>query len=393
LRALIFDPFSGASGDMTIAALLDLGLSEAWLRDFITSLALGDIDVKVTRAMRRGIDCARIEFKLPHEHAHRHLRHVVDIINKSGAPQSAKDRAIDAFTRIAVAEAAVHGTTVEKVHFHEVGALDAILDVLCTMAAVDELGFQAFFTQPVALGSGWIDIAHGRFPVPAPATLRILEGIPTTGLDLEGECTTPTGAAIIASLTQGRRPPKDAVIGRTGFGAGTRDPQDRPNCLRLVAAEVDVAVASGDADAPSTTLFLVQADIDDMPAEYVAAAQEDALAAGALDAVVVPVAMKKGRPGHRLEVLCTADSRDAVIRAVFAASSTIGIRFWPVERTALDRSSTTRMWRGQEIRTKQVTLPDGTSRSKPEYEDVAKAASRLGLSAWEVRRQLDRDAT
>jgi uncharacterized protein (TIGR00299 family) protein len=397
LRALIFDPFSGASGDMTIAALLDLGLSEDWLRTFIRSLDLGDIDVTVTRAMRRGIDCARIEFKLPHEHAHRHLRHVVEIIEKSGAPAAAKERAIDAFRRIAIAEAAVHGTTVEKVHFHEVGALDAILDVLCTMAAVEELGFRAFFTQPVALGSGWIDIAHGRFPVPAPATLRILEGIATTGLDLEGECTTPTGAAIIASLTRGVAPPRGISVNRTGFGAGTRDPQDRPNCLRLIAADVAEPEADGHGETepphgssnPGDRLFMLQADIDDMPAEYVAAAQDAALAAGALDAVVFPVSMKKGRPGQRIEILCTAGTRDAVMAAVFGATSTIGIRYWPVERVALERSVEARTWRGQSISYKRVTLPDGTSRAKPEYEDVVKAAATLGLSAWEVRRQLE----
>ncbi len=388
VRALIFDPFSGASGDMTLAALLDLGLSESWLREFVAALDLGVMEVKIERAMRKGISCATLEFVLPHEHAHRHLRHVVEIIENSSAPENAKARAIDAFRRIAVAEAAVHGTTVEKVHFHEVGALDAILDVLCTMAAVDELGFTAFYTRPVALGSGWIDIAHGRFPVPAPATLRILEGIPTNGLDLEGECTTPTGAAIIATLTRGVAPPAGFVVSKTGFGAGTRDPQDRPNCLRLFSADIS-ADAAGDDD----PLIMIQADIDDMAAEYVAAAQDAVLAAGALDAVLIAVAMKKGRPGHRLEVLVPAALRAAVTEVIFRATSTIGVRYWPVQRMTLERSEERRMWRGHEIGYKRVTLPDGTWRAKPEYEDVNRAAIAESLTPFEVRQSLDRDAT
>jgi pyridinium-3,5-bisthiocarboxylic acid mononucleotide nickel chelatase len=393
LRALIFDPFSGASGDMTLAALLDLGLPEEWLRTFIRDLQLGDIGVSIERVMRKGISCARIGFALPHEHAHRHLHHVIDIIEKSPAPANARARAGDAFRRIAVAEAAVHGTSVDKVHFHEVGALDAILDILCTMAAVDEMGFTAFFTRPVALGSGWIDIAHGRFPLPAPATLRILEGIPTTGLDLDGECTTPTGAAIIATLTGGAAVPASYTPRGTGFGAGTRDPQDRPNCLRLIAAEIDPAAAprAGTSHAgPDDELCLVQADIDDMPAEYIGGILDAALAAGALDAVAFPVTMKKGRIGYRVEMIAAAATRDAVAGAVFRASSTIGVRFWPIRRDTLERTRETIVWEGQRIGFKRVTLPDGTSRAKPEYEDVVRAASALGRTPFEVRQALDR---
>ena len=383
MQALIFDPFAGVSGDMTIGALLDLGLSESWLREFVAGLGLGDIGVRVERVRRRGIDCAHINFDLPHEHAHRHLRHVVEIIDKCAASPRAKERAIDAFRRIAVAEAAVHGTTVEKVHFHEVGALDAILDILCTMAAVDELGFTTFHTRPVALGSGWVDIAHGRFPVPAPATLRILEGIPTSGLELSGECTTPTGAAIVATLTEGKAPPPGFTPVRSGFGAGTRDPEAHPNCLRLIAAHAP--------DTAGEQVFVVQADIDDMPGEYVAAVQQSLLDAGALDVVLATVAMKKGRPGQRIELLVQEPAMAAVTAALFTSSSTIGVRYWPVQRVILQRGVDSVAWRGQNIRLKRVTLPDGTTRTKPEYEDVRAAAAVLGISAWEVRQLLDRE--
>ena len=381
MKALIFDPFAGVAGDMTIAGLVDLGLDSEWLRTFVRGLGLGDISIAIERTQRRGIDCAYIRFDLPHEHAHRHLRHVVEIIDRSNTSDLTKQRAKLAFQRLAEAEAKVHGTTVEKVHFHEVGALDAILDVLCSMAGVEQLGFEAFFTRPVAVGHGWIDIAHGRFPVPAPATLNLLAGIATTGTNLAGECTTPTGAAIVSALTEGKQAPDVFTITGTGFGAGTRDPQDRPNCLRLIAAEIEGS---------ASTLYVVQADLDDLSAEYAASAQQTLLDEGALDVVIVNVAMKKGRPGIRLEALVPDTRLDAVLQALFQATTTIGARYWPVRRVALPRGQDTIEWEGQQIRRKQVTLPDGSVRWKPEYEDVLRAAQTLGLTPLAVRQSVDK---
>ena len=384
-RALLFDPFAGVSGDMTLGALIDLGLEATWLQDFVAGLGLGEITVHVERANRRGISCGRVRFDLPHEHAHRHLRHVIEIIDRSSAPELAKERARDAFRRIAVAEAEVHGTTIEKVHFHEVGALDAILDILCAMAGVEALGFTSFYTRPVALGSGWVDIAHGRFPVPAPATLKILEGIPTGGMDLDGECTTPTGAAIVATLTGGQAPPSQLTPVRTGFGAGTRDPETHPNCVRLIACALDGTRAED--------LVLLQADIDDLAPEYAAPAQEAILAAGARDVVFLPLAMKKGRPGLRLEALTDQAKLDAVIAAVFRSTPTIGLRHWEVRRPALERTMVEVVWRTHTIRCKQVVLPDGTRRTKPEYEDVVRAAGAENMPAWQVRQEVEAAAT
>ena len=380
MKVLIIDAFAGISGDMFLGALVDLGLDGEWLKRFVKDLGLGDITVNVERAKRRGIDSGRVYFDLPHEHAHRHLRHVVEIIDKSNASDITKQRAIEAFTMLAKAEAEVHGTTIEKVHFHEVGALDAILDVLCGMAGVEQLGLEEFFTRPVAVGSGWVDIEHGRFPVPAPATLKLLDGIPVTGTDLPGECTTPTGAAILKALTKGKTAPHAFRVGKSGFGAGNRDPEDRPNCLRLITAEIEPA---------ADTLYVVQADLDDLSAEYVPAAQDAMLRAGALDAVITNVAMKKGRPGLRFEALVPTDALEAVLNALFATTTTIGARYWPVQRPALPRTETEIEWRGQRIRRKEVTLPDGTVRSKAEYEDVLRAAEALGISALEVRQGLD----
>jgi uncharacterized protein (TIGR00299 family) protein len=380
MRSLIFDPFAGASGDMILGALLDLGLPAQWLAEFVASLGLPEVTVHTGRANRRGIDCGRVTFELPEEHAHRHLRHVLEIVERTPAPESVRVRAGQCFGLIADAEAKIHGTTREKVHFHEVGALDAILDVLCAMAAVEELGFKSFHTRPVAMGSGWIDIAHGRFPVPAPATLELLHGVELTGFELEGECTTPTGAAIIAVLTEGRPAPARFTTTGTGFGAGTRDPQDRPNCLRLIAA-----VTEGAAD----RLYLVQTDIDDMTPEYVAAAQAQLLASGALDVTMSPVSMKKGRSGLRLELLVTEAALSASLDALFKQTTTIGARYWPVERPSLVRAEEVVQWNGQRIRLKRVRLPGGGTRSKPEYDDVVAAAAALGISPTEVRRALE----
>ncbi|MGH7469171.1 MAG: nickel pincer cofactor biosynthesis protein LarC [Longimicrobiales bacterium] len=385
MKALIFDPFAGISGDMTLGALLDLGLEADWLRAYVAALELGSIVVINERTDRRGISCARVYFDLPHEHRHRHLKHIYEILDRAPLSAMVRARSRDAFLRLARAEAAVHGTTIEKVHFHEVGALDAILDVVCVMAAVEHLGFEQFFTRPVCLGSGWIEIEHGRFPVPAPATLRLLEGLPIQDSDLEGECTTPTGAAILATLVAHVDPPARVRVLGSGFGAGTRDPADRPNCLRLIACEVETQGGE--------QLFVLQTDMDDISPELVPVAQEALLEAGALDATVQTVGMKKGRPAVRLEALVPGPLLQQVLDALFRATTTIGARYWPVQRPALVRREEILEWRGQRVRIKHVTLPGGGERSKPEHEDVARAAQQLGLSALEVRRALDAFAT
>lgn len=379
MRALIFDPFAGISGDMILGGLVDLGLGPDWLKEFVASLGLGDLGVEVERTMRAGIACARVRFDLPEEHAHRHLRHVLEIVDRAETSPAVKEKAGRIFRRLAEAEAAIHGTTIEQVHFHEVGALDAILDVLCAVAGLEELGIEQCYTRTVAVGTGYVDIAHGRFPLPAPATLKLLEGLPVRDSGFAGECTTPTGAAILATLTEGRRPPPEMVVLRSGYGAGTRNPEGYPNCLRLITCEV---VADDD------PLFLVQADVDDLIPEYAPPAQEALLEAGALDAVVMPIGMKKGRPGLRFEALVPGAGLEMVLSTLFRTTPTIGARYWPVNRPALERSEEVVEWRGERIRRKRVRLPGGEERTKPEYEDVLQAARALGITPYEVRQAL-----
>lgn len=378
-RGLIFDPFAGISGDMIVGALVDLGLPAAWLHEFVGSLGVAGT-VVVERVDRSGIACGRVRFDVPHEHVHRHLPDVLEIVGASGALPVVRDVAASVFRRLAEAEAAVHGVPVDRVHFHEVGALDSILDVMCSIGGIHELGFGQFFTRPVAIGSGTIEIAHGTFPLPAPATARLLEGLTVRETGYPEECTTPTGAAILATLTGGAPAPRQVVYEGSGYGAGTRDPRGRPNCLRLIACSATRAV---------DRVYLIQADIDDLAPEYVAAARDSLTDAGALDVTLTRVDMKKGRPGVRIEVLAPESSLSDVVDGMFVGTRTIGVRYWEVDRTVLDRAEEVVEWRGHRIRCKVVRLPDGTTRSKPEYEDVIATAKALGLAPHEVRTMLD----
>lgn len=378
-NALIFDPFAGISGDMVLGALVDLGLSAEWLSELVASLDVG-ARVVVERADRSGVACGRVQFELPSEPGHRHLKGVLGIVEGSGLPDPVIERAAAVFQRIARAEAAVHGVAVEEVHFHEVGALDSILDVVCAVAGLAELGYSEFYTRPVAVATGTVEIQHGRYPLPAPATARLLEGLPVTDVPYPEECTTPTGAALLAELTGGRRPPV-ARYGRSGYGAGTRDPAGRPNCLRVIECRPEPAVGGA--------LHVIQADIDDLAAEYVASARESLLEAGAVDVTLSRVEMKKGRPGVRVEALAPGVSLERVVEALFRSTSTIGVRHWPVERFTLERMEEIVEWRGHAIRMKKVRLPGGGERRKPEFDDVVAAARALGLTPHEVRLEVD----
>jgi pyridinium-3,5-bisthiocarboxylic acid mononucleotide nickel chelatase len=248
------------------------------------------------------------------------------------------------------------------------------------MAACQEMGFDRFYTRPITLGRGWAQMAHGRFPVPPPAVMKLLEGLPVRDPELEGECTTPTGAAILKTLTGGAEPPTTFTPLATGFGAGTRDPVDRPNCLRVIAIDPR--------DGAGGELVILQADIDDLVPEYVPALVESVLAAGALDCTVMPIQMKKGRPGLRVEALAEPRTNEAVRGALFSASTTIGVRWWRAEREALARREEQVEWRGQSIRVKRSLLPGGGERAKPEFEDVVRAAAALGMTPLAVFRAM-----
>ena len=375
----ILEPFSGIAGDMTLGALVDLGLDQEWLRSLPARLGLDGVSVRIERVRRAGIDCAKVEFEIPPQPHGRHLRQIREIVQRSDAPDDVKRRADEAFTAIASVEASIHGVPVQRVHLHEVGAVDAILDVVGAIWGFQQIGVSEIFCGPISTGDGTVRAAHGVLPVPAPATLRLLEGLRIRrGPDESGELVTPTGAALVRVLARGA-PPASYVVLRSGYGAGTKDFSDRPNALRIILAEV--ASAAGER---LEELVLLAADVDDMEPEYLAGAAETLRSLGALDVVLFQSLMKKGRPGARIEVLARLSDADALERTLFNETTTIGVRRAHVQRRALSREMRSVTVRGHAVRMKIVALPDGARRVKPEYEDVARLAEVTGITLREA---------
>lgn len=373
----ILDPFSGISGDMTLGALVSVGLEPDWLRALPHRLGLDGVGVRVDRVIRGQIACTKVDFDIPPQPHGRHLRQIREIVRKADAPDHVKEKADEAFTAIAEVEAEMHGTTVEKVHLHEVGAVDAILDVMGSVWGLSELGVSRVYNGVIAMGDGSVNTAHGILPVPAPATLRLLEGQPVrSGPEGSGELVTPTGAALVRVLSEGRPPAH--VPRRSGFGAGTKEFSDRPNALRIVLA--DAVTGAGDVE----TLDVLATDLDDISAEHVANASERLRELGALDVTTTAVQMKKGRMGVRIEVLTRPELSRRLEDELFATTTTLGIRRTTVERRALRREQRTVDVLGHSVRVKVAMLPDGGHRGKPEYEDVQVVSRATGRSLGDV---------
>lgn len=373
----ILHPFSGISGDMTLGALIAVGLEPDWLRGLPGRLGLEDVTVEITEVQRAGIACSKVDFRIPPQPHGRHLRHIREILARADAPTGVKERADAAFTLITEQEAAVHGTTVEKVHLHEVGAVDAILDIVGSIWGLERLGVTSVYCGPVRTGDGVVFAAHGTMPVPAPATMKLLEGhVVHPGPEGAGELVTPTGAALVRVLSRGPEPAAYVPL-RSGFGAGTKDFPDRANALRIVLAEP--ATGPGIEE-----VHQLACEVDDMTAEYLAAAAERLRTAGALDVVLQPVVMKKGRSGTRIEVLATADAVERLEARLFAETTTLGVRHTVLQRRALPREEHHVSVLGHDVRVKLVGLPDGGTRAKPEYEDVQRVAEATGRSLRDI---------
>ena len=367
---------------MTLGALVDLGLSAEWLMSLPQRLELDGVTAHVRDVRRAGIACKKVDFDIPPQPHGRHLSHIRRILDASGAPEQVRERADAAFTAVTAAEAAIHGTTMERVHLHEVGSVDAILDILGSIWGLHELGISRVYCGTLVLGDGFVKAAHGVLPVPAPATLKLLEGFPVRrGPEGSGELVTPTGAALVRVLSSGYTPDNYTPI-KSGFGAGTKDPADRPNALRIILAD-DAATTRMDSGGEET-LAMLATDVDDMTPEHVAAAADALREAGALDVTCITVVMKKGRVGTRIEVLCRESDAGRLESMVFARTTTIGIRRSRVVRRALARDVRTVEVLGHEVRVKVSALPDGRTRAKPEYEDVRSVAQATGRSLQDV---------
>jgi pyridinium-3,5-bisthiocarboxylic acid mononucleotide nickel chelatase len=383
MRIAILDPAAGIGGDMTLGALLSLGVPKEWLEELPTRLGVGDVRVTIRDVRRAGVTCKQVEFAIPSQPHGRHVGDLIRLVEAAPVSNWVKERAVRAFRLLGEAEGRVHGVAPEKVHLHEVGAVDALLDIVGAIEGFERLGVEAVHNWPVAVGQGWVEATHGRLPVPAPATAILLEGLEIAGGGggpVEGEATTPTGAVLLRVLSAGPPPERWRMVG-SGWGAGQRDPKHYPNALRILVAEV--ASEAG-------RVVLLATDVDDMSPEYVEPLRQALIGAGALDVQTWPVQMKKGRQGFRVEVMAPEALAEVVTAELFRHSTTAGVRRWVAERATLPRHQLTVRLDGVAVRVK--VLDGGSVRIKPEYDDVLAAAKALGRPPIEVARAVERDA-
>jgi uncharacterized protein (TIGR00299 family) protein len=420
-RMMYFDCFSGAAGDMVLGALLDAGLPLDALRNALGSLGVGQ-ELRVTRVLRAGISATHVEVlgddkaahrhspedPPAHDHAHLHARdhshdhdrthgqerhpsahhvhrsldQIAHLIGHSTLSAGSKARAVAMFRRLAEAEAAIHHVPVAEVHLHEVGAIDSIIDIVGVVFALDWFGIDDIVASPLNVGGGTVKIAHGTFPVPAPATLRLLEGIPMYSGGVLAELVTPTGALIMSTYAKQFGPLPAMAMERVGYGAGTRDFENVPNVLRVVIGERVAASASTES---ASQVLKVEAAIDDMSPQLFGPVSDALFGAGALDVFLTPISMKKGRPGTLLTVLAPVSLRETVCALLFRETTTIGVRFEQVERETLDRTWVDVATPGGSVRIKVARRRGAIVNAAPEFEDCVRVASATGRPIKEIQ--------
>ena len=398
---LYLDCFSGASGDMILGALLDLGLPLDALRSALGTLAVEIGEVGADRVVRAGITATKFRGGDPAPagagaareggHGHYQLKGIVNAIKASSLSAEGKDRAVQMFERLAAAEAAIHGTPIEKVHLHEVGAIDSIVDIVGAVYGFEWLGIADVEASPLNVGGGMVRCAHGVFPVPAPATARLLEGVPVYGGGTS-ELVTPTGALLVTTYAKRFGPLPAMSIAKIGYGAGDRDPKDTPNVLRMLVGErTDAPRSAFAADAAaadtrtSDSVVKIECEIDDMNPQLFGPLMDGLLAAGALDVFYVPVQMKKGRPGTLVTVLARPAARDALTEMLFRDSTTIGVRYQEMERRFLERTIETVQTPYGPVRFKVARRDGRELNAAPEFEDCQALAAGHGVSIKTVQ--------
>lgn len=382
-RTAYFDCLSGVSGDMTLGALVDLGADVAGIESGVRSMGLPELSITARTVKKCGFRAIKADVEHPSEHAHRHLHHITEMIDGAGEIEdAAKGLAKRIFTRLGEAEAKVHGSTIEKVHFHEVGAIDSIADIVGSAIAMTMLEIDQVYASAVPTGSGSITIAHGRVSIPAPATAELLSGVPIAASTQQAELTTPTGAAILRATATAFGPMPPMTLHRVGYGAGSKDFDNQANVLRVMLGESADAAASG---LESDRVVVLETNIDDSTPEQLADCVERLFAGGALDVYQVACVMKKGRAGIWLSVI-TSDTRAAALeRILFEHSSSIGVRRHAADRHKLSRRPVTVETTYGPVRGKEVRLPDGSPRFSVEADDARTVASSSGTTSQAVR--------
>ena len=368
MKTLYFDCFAGASGDMILGALVGAGASEKALFEQLSLLKVDGFKLNIETVDRSGLSATFARVHTRHEHKHRHLSDIKKIIYDSDLPVTVKDQAFEIFTRLAEAEARVHNEPVDHVHFHEVGALDAIVDVVGAAVCFELLGIERFISSPLHVGSGMVEMSHGKFPVPPPAVTELLKGVPFYSGDIKGELLTPTGAAIITSVCSEYGPIPQMIVDQTGYGAGSREYKDFPNVLRVLIGEADAE------DAQDERLWMIETNIDDASPQIIGHVMDRAFELGALDCFFTPVQMKKNRPGVLLSILSDARTRESVMNLLFTETTTLGVRSYEVFRRALQRSVIAVETQYGRIDVKVAHLNGRVVNEMPEFEQCRTAA-------------------
>lgn len=379
MRVAYFDMFSGVSGDMILGACLDAGVELDALRDAIAGLDLPGVEIGAEKVHRGGIEATRCGVDVPDEAEQRSLSEIVERIESAGLSAGVAQQAVAIFERLGRAEAGVHGVSVEEVHFHEVGALDAIVDIVGSVWCLDALGAVVVYASPFALGSGWVEAAHGRLPVPPPAVLELVRGWPIRPTSVQAELTTPTGAAVITTLAAAGAPP-DLVPDVIGYGAGARELDEQPNLLRIVAGRVEDR---------RQTMAIVECDLDDLDPRLYGPLAERLETAGAVEVHWVPAQMKKRRPGTTIRALCAEAKIEAVSDTLLHETTTLGVRSWPVTRRTLERSAISVTTSLGKVAVKRVVRRDGGVELRPEFDDCLAIARGQGIPVRDVLATLD----
>src|SRR5678815_1172854 len=373
MKTLYFDCFAGASGDMILGAMVAAGVEPGYLREQLSLLPVSGFNLNFETVNRSGLSATYARVETAHEHKHRHLSDIKQIIEASALKEAVKQRAVQIFTRLAEAEARVHNEPVDRVHFHEVGALDAIVDVVGAAICFDALRIDRFICSPIHVGSGMVKMAHGQFPVPPPAVTELLKGVPFYATEIKGELLTPTGAAIITTVCSEYGPIPRITTEKSGYGAGTREYEDFPNVLRVMIGEVE------DASATDERLWMLETNLDDASPQIIGHFMDRVLKSGALDCFFTPVQMKKNRPGVLLSVLCGPDEKEALLKLLFLETTTLGVRSYEVTRRALQRSVVRVETPYGPIDVKVAHLDGRVVNEMPEFEQCRDAALKAGV--------------
>ena len=383
-----FDCFSGISGDMALGALIDLGAPVDWLQNELSRLPLDGFRLAITPLMRNGIRATSVRVEIEDSGHSRDYKKIKSLLEKSPLSDDTKATSLTIFEKLAVAEAQIHGCTPDEVHFHEVGGVDAIVDIVGTALCLEKLGIDKVVSSKIPLGSGFVDCRHGKLPVPAPATIEILKGVPVYGGEVASELVTPTGAAIITSLAKSFGPLPPMRVERTGYGAGQRELPDRPNLLRIITGTA--AVSSQDVSTDDVTIL--ETCIDDMNPELFGYLMERLFSDGALDVYWIPLHMKKNRPGTMVQVLCEEAVKDRLIQRLLSETTSLGVRFYKATRKILAREQLTIRTSFGEIRVKRVKDADGSERLVPEFDVCREIALKRDLPLRVVYDTIAREA-